>query len=231
MTDREKLMKASRESLKTLASKNVKPTSLKDVIVTTMNDVSNPDTYAQEISAILNDGTSSATVLSGSSPRIPHEYFPLLALISGYRKHMSETPSQMISDKNDFELASDLINAMFRVIDLRSKANLMAWSRVITSMIPRILRGTKPTTAFDHTSKDLSVSDAPVKNPRSFTTTTRTTRRTRKEKAVAQKGMCVSYFTTGKCKFGNNCWHRHNCPKCGRIHFPNCYSDKSDDNK
>lgn len=193
-----------------------------------MEDVSNPTVYATEIALNIGDGTSKATVMAGSCHSAPHDQFPLLCLISAYRTHMKEGSMSLTSD---FLYLTDLVNTMFKIIDLRVTTKLGSWSRLVVRMLPKILKGTLPSTAFDAVKTDLTAQDAkPVSTESKTSKTRRTTpqpnRRNRRFRRATSNGLCEKYFLTGECKFGSNCWQSHNCPVCRVNHFPNCVMKK-----
>ena len=232
---REVNVKEIRHTKKRLSDKNVKDPTKKDVMKQTLDDVTTPTIYATEIALNLGNGTSKATVLSGACHSTPHNQFPVLCLISAYRIHMREGSMSLGSD---FKYVTDLVNTIFRILDLRVKTKMESWARVVMNMLPRVLRGTLPSVAFDAVKTDLTVSDSQVGSSEPKATRTRrravtTNKRVRKARRVSANGLCEKYFLSGECKFGKNCWQSHNCPICHSDHFPNCVMkdyQKKDDN-
>ena len=213
-----------RRAKKRLSDKNVKDPTKKDVMKQTLDEVTTPSIYASDIASNLGNGTSKATVLSGSCHSTPHNQFPVLCLISAYRIHMKEGSMTLSSD---FKYVTDLVNTIFRILDLRVKTKMESWARVVMRMLPRVLRGTLPSVAFDAVKTNLTVSDlqvgsSPPKVTRTRRRTVTTNRRVRKARKVSANGLCQKYFLTGECQFGKDCWQNHRCPVCHSDHFPNC---------
>ena len=219
-------------SLKQIASKPVKPTTLKTVVQKVCEIVSHSQEYAKEISANLGNGTAASAILSGASNRYPHDHFPLLVLTMAFQLHMIESPSSVISDRNDLEMSFDHINTLFRFTNLKQSVNRERWASIAIAMVPKILKGTKPSVAFDHAKRDITATDAP-KNPRknppkstkSFTTRNKNTRKAQTNVNTVKKGICPNYYSTGKCKFASKCIFKHGCHKCGKVHWPPCRVD------
>ena len=201
--------------------------------------ISHSQEYADQISDNLANGTSAATILAGSSPRLPHDQIPLLAIITAFQIHMIESPTSIVSDRTDFEMYADMLNTIRRVVNMQIVVKQKKWAEIVLAMIPMMLRGKKPSVAFNHTKKDVLPTDAPpkkIKNSRnnntpqrSFVTRSSQSRQIKQMKLAMKKAFCGSYLKTGTCSQHKGCWFSHKCPWCGKSHWPYCEHKKDDD--